>query len=691
MTANNICKLPESLPEDLAQLKSLSELFAQQKIEASRFQAFRVPQGVYEQRESGCYMIRARLVAGLLAPEQMRAAARAAGQWGDGALHLTTRQDLQIHAVSIEHMHDAVAALAQAGLSSKGGGGNTVRNIAACPLAGVCCDEVFDVTPHVAALTERLLDDPLSYQLPRKYKIAFSGCSRDCAAATVNDLGLISKRKDDIDGFSVYVAGGMGSRSAVGRLLEDWIPADQVARVAEAVKRVFDRNGDRKNRNNARLRFLVRDIGFEKFQDLYRAEYDSLGDVKSVLDSHNYPDIALEYRIRENAPEPLESFQEWRNCFVVDQKQSGHCVVEIAPPHGLFTADQLARLADVVERFGDGFLRATNRQSFLLRWVAVGDLCDLHAALSEPHLNLGDVPVLHDVVTCAGAATCRLGICLSRGLASALVDEAKKAQLVLSPEIARTSIRISGCPNSCGRHPIAQIGLIGAARRIGDRVAPHYVVQFGGHVEEGKTVLAEGDLSLPAANVPRYLVALLQAVQDGGYADFDDFLANEGRQVAREIGRRYASLPAFEEDPSGYTDWGASTPFSLAGRGPAECGAGVFDLIALDFAAARDSLKRGKLLAAAVAASRALLVTRGEQADTDIQALELFQKLFIAPGYIPGRFKSAVAIALAASAAPGGDATFVVPRGDVSDLLDAVVALYESMGPSLRLPEPGPR
>ena len=321
MTTQSIYRLPDSLPGDLAQLRQMTEAFRAGDIPSARYQAFRVPQGVYEQRQSGTYMLRARLATGILTPGQMRVAAEVAEVYGNGTLHMTSRQDLQVHGVALAGIPDAVARLTEAGLSTKGGGGNTVRNITACFQAGVCPDEVVDVTPHVLRLTESLLLDPLSFQLPRKYKIACSGCGRDCAGAMVNDLGFIGKRRGGEDGFAVYAGGGMGARSCVGRQLEEFVPAAAVVKVAEAVKRVFDRHGNRKNRHHARLRFLIEDLGFDAFEKLYRAEVGEL------------PGWPLETTLPSNPPQPAGQ--------ILRQRQPGLFSIEIAPPLGVIEAGRL--------------------------------------------------------------------------------------------------------------------------------------------------------------------------------------------------------------------------------------------------------------------------------------------------------------------------------------------------------------
>ena len=680
----SVYRLPEGLPQDLEQLRQMAEQFQAGTIPAARFQAFRVPQGIYEQRESGTFMLRARLAAGILQPAQMRVAADVAETYGNGVLHLTSRQDLQVHGVQAEGIHPAVAKLTEAGLSTKGGGGNTVRNIAACYQAGVCPDEVFDVSPYVVHLTESLLPDPLSFQLPRKYKIAFSGCGADCAGATVNDVGFISKRRAGEEGFAVYVAGGMGAQSSAGRLLEEFVPAADAFRVAEAVKRVFDKHGNRKNRHRARIRFLVEDLGFHEFENLYRAELEHVRDVLEPQAPGALPGPVTQGG--QAAPE-ADGFEAWLRTNVAPQKQSGYYTVEIAPPLGVIEVGQFRQLAEVVARYGERALRATNWQSTLLRWVRRDELPGLHAELARLNLGTSEPPILRRLVVCAGASTCRLGICLSRGLAKAVREALLASGLDLDGDAGRISIHISGCPNACGRHPIAQIGLFGVARRVKGRLAPHYVVQFGGRVQEGGTTLASGAYIVPARSAPAFLVDVLRAFQSSPQRHgFEAFLAADGRKMAEALAARYSESPDFAKDKNFYSDWDAEEVFSLAGRGAGECGAGVFDLIEVDLASAEEALRAERVLAATALASRALLVTRGEQADTDRHALDLSFRHFIAEDLVAASFGPLIEKAQRALDSRAPEAAFDCPAGDVAGLLFAVRRLYEDMGPSLRLP-----
>ena len=682
MSTASVFRLPDTLPAELEQLRQITEQFRSGAIPGARYQAFRVPQGIYEQRESGTFMLRIRLAAGILKPGQMRAAAEVAETYGDGTLHLTSRQDLQVHGAKVESIYPAAARLFEAGLSTKGGGGNTVRNIAACFQAGVCPQELFDVTPHVLRLTELLLPDALSYHLPRKYKIAASGCGRDCAGATVNDVGFISRRRDGVEGFAVHIGGGLGAQSRVGTLLEEFIPAGQAYAIAEAVKRVFDKYGNRKDRHRARIRFLIEDLGFEAFERLYRRE---LMELREVVVDPPVPAAGAKLPPADIPPAPrAEGFREWREWNVTPQRQDGFYAVEITPPLGVLEAAQLRLLAGVVERHGEGVLRASNWQNALLRWVREADLPALHAELADVGLGTGEPPLLRHMVTCAGAATCRLGICLSRGLTRALRRELLHSQLDLRGGTGNVVIHVSGCPNSCGRHPVAQIGLSGAARRVHGRLVPHYRVQFGGRGEEGRTTLATGGLTIPARNVPAFVVEFLRAFEASReYPDFVAWLAERGRRVADELAGRHTG----PKDKDFYVDWDDGEPFSLAGRGPGECGAGVFDLIKMDLAGADEALKAGRLFAATVLAARALLVTRGEQADSDRQSIELFHARFVEQGLAP-EARPLLERARRALSSADPERALAATHADVSALLDAVRKLYQSIGPSLRIPAP---
>jgi len=559
-----------------------------------------------------------------------------------------------------------------------------VRNIMGCADAGVCPKELFDVGPHAAALTELLLQDPVSFQLPRKYKIAFSGCADDCAGACVNDLGLIARQgPDGAQGFAVYAGGGLGSQGQVAQLLEAFIPVSDVHLVAEAIKRVFDKNGNRKNKNRARLRFLVQEIGFERFTQLYREELATLR--QEAPPARPLRTFSIETdRPLVPAETPAEGFELWRKRNVSAQKQKERFFVHIPVELGDLSAETALQLADLLDRYGDGLLCATPSQNLTLRWVREAELPGLHRALRALGLAEARSPVERELVSCTGSATCRLGICLSQGLATEIKDTLEEAELDLD-DARELRIHINGCPNSCGRHPIASIGFFGKARRVGEHLVPCYVMQLGGQLGEGKTRLAEGKETLPARRLPDFLIEYLSAFRSArDYPDFEAYLSNGGRDAAKAIAARFKEIPSFEENPDYYTDWTAEVPFSLAGRGAGECSAGVFDLIRVDLASARDALKEGKLRSAMTLASRAMLITQGEEAKDALGALTLFEKLFLDVGHVDVGFRELIyAAKRSVTEQPGGE-HLSASAERVEALIVAVESLYENMDQSLR-------
>ena len=679
-----IINLPPTIKDDLNRFKEETEKFKNEKISSTEFRSFRVTNGIYEQRERGTYMLRVRFTAGVVLPEQMRALASVSRKYGNGVLHVTTRQDIQVHSVKLDNIYPALLELYDAGLSTKGGGGNTVRNISGCYDSGVCDKEIFDVTPYSIALAEVLLTDPLSFQLPRKYKIAFSGCSDDCAGATINDVGFIARKRGEESGFAVYAGGGMGANSRVAELLEEFIPAGDIHYTAEAVKRVFDKHGNRKNRNRARLRFLIEQIGFERFKELYRAEL-------SELRQNGFPNLQVrdipknDHTINDAGKQPLDGFKEWREINVISQKQQGYFLVHIPLILGDIHADILDKLADIIEKQGEGMVRTTPSQNLVLRWVHETELAELHERLMELSLAENIPPILSNAISCAGASTCQLGICLSRGLAKGITDELKHSNLNLD-RFVDLDIHISGCPNSCGRHPIADIGMYGAARRIDGRLAPHYVIQLGGKVSEGKTRLAEGNTAIPAKNVPAFLADFLRSFQESPqFPDFDTFFESTGKETAGKLITKHKSIPSFEEDKNYYFDWDADTLFTLEGRGAGECSAGVFDLIKVDLSGSEEALQEGKLLTATVLAARSLLITQGFEAKGDLQALDLFVTDFIEKGFVNESFKALIENARHCVLTSQPEKNFDADNEKVSELVRAVKELYDQLDQSLRL------
>lgn len=682
----------QQIQEELNELEKVVRQFQEGGISESEFRSIRVPAGIYEQRESGTYMLRVRAPAGGILPDQLRRLAIVSATLGNKVLHVTTRQEFQIHRVSLEAILPALRSLAAAGLSCKGGGGNTVRNITSCFESGVCPDEVFDVAPYAVAVTERLLDDPVAFQLPRKYKVAFSACRIDCAGATIHDVGFIARAQDGVEGFAVYVAGGLGSKSRVASLLHEFIPAGDAFLVAEAIKRVFDKNGDRRNKHLARLRFLFERLGPDAFRALYEAELAALrASSPAPLEIRPFPkpDAAVAAGKPLPARNSAPAFYRWFDANVRPQKQPGYFLVNIPLAVGDLPSDTAEALSGVIESHGDKVLHATQSQSVALHWVSESGLVGLFDKLDAIGLASPGVSVLNNLVACAGASTCRLGICLSRGLANAVHQELSESDIPLE-KLGDLSIHVSGCPNSCGRHPIADIGFSGGARRIDDRSVPYYSLHLGGRLEEGRTRLGAMVGAVPARNAPALVRNLLAAWQASPEAsDFHRFVDNGGQEVARKLVEEHSQNPLYKPNERFFYDWDADKPFTLAGRGAGECSAGVFDLIEVDLANAREALEAGRLYVAALAASRALLITQGLKAKNDAEVFERFQTSFIASGLVDAALAGIVAEGLRSAAAPASEAAFSGGSGDVMKLVATVRVLYENLDSSLRFKTAG--
>lgn len=473
------------------------------RITSEDLKAVRVPWGIYEQRSSGLFMVRIRVPAGEIVPSQMRALALASEKFASGRLHLTTRQDIQVHDIPFNNIMPALEMLWESGLVTKGGGGNTLRNITTCPHAGICPHECFDVIKCASALTDFLLEIPSSFQLPRKYKIAFSGCPKDCAGAAVTDLGFIA-HNEELEGFAAYVGGGMGSRSRIGDLLEPFVPLTQIHQVAEAVKRVFHQHGDRANRSKTRLRFLIERIGLNEFKRFY------LEQLQLVQKSSSTP-LSIEI----DSPERISSSNAAElDERVFQQKTEDFFAVHVGIFLGEISSDALKRLSDIVEEHGERKLRITQQQNFLFPSIETNQLetvLEKIDALSAAQTAFCNDALIRNMVSCIGSNTCRIGICDSQQTAWK-IREALQSHDDIS-KYKHLKISISGCPNSCGRHLLSDIALSGRMKKVDGQRQYFYTVSTGGHTGENDTRFAQARDDVPAEEIPEYILTLLNEFQ----------------------------------------------------------------------------------------------------------------------------------------------------------------------------------
>jgi sulfite reductase beta subunit-like hemoprotein len=548
------------------------------------FKRFRLVRGIYGQIQPGVQMVRIKIPSGVLNAEQLDRLGGLAAESPRGVGHLTTRQNIQYHFIPLEDCPNIMRRLAEVGLTTREACGNTIRTITSCYLAGVCGSETFDVTPYARAVTRYFLRRGF-HTLPRKFKIAFSGCPIDCAFTAIHDFGAVAavrKREDGTTerGFRVYLGGGLGPTPRVAKLLEEFTPADDLIPTAQAVLQVFDRMGNRKDRNRARLKFVVDKLGIEEFRRVIFEEREKvraeIGRTPPTLDpadeegppAQRHPAIAPTGASAEGTP----AYAGWKATNVWSQRQPGYSAVHIRFVLGDITAAQFRALADVVRRFGVGGIRVTQTQNFVLRWVQDDDLPALYEALAAAGMALPGAETVVDVTCGPGGDTCQLGVTLSRGLALA-VSKRLEALNGQKAELKGVRIKISGCPNSCGQHHIATIGLFGGANKIGARHAPYYNLLLGGATEESRANFGRMIGKIPAKRGPEVVLRLFELYRaerrDG--ESFHDFIVRvETARVTAAISEVVKIDPA-APDPGLFRDWGAEKDFVLVGGMKGEC------------------------------------------------------------------------------------------------------------------------
>jgi sulfite reductase (ferredoxin) len=684
-------QIPANLASELEELDSYIKRHIAGELDAATLKVRRVPFGCYEQRRDGSYMVRIRTSGGAHTPAQLQAMAEIAERYGSPWIHITTRQEFQIHDIALESVVPCMRDLLRAGLVARGGGGNTVRNILVSPGAGVDPDEVFDPSPYAFALTTRLIAEADSWLLPRKFKIAFANSPADTAYARFNDLGFIAELRDGQPGFRVYVAGGLGTKPQVGHLLSEFIPAGDVYVVTTAVKRLFDQHGNRKNRNAARLRFLWNSLGEERFRQLYEEQLQLVrAEGAAPLALETSPADAVTPDLAAKQDDSAE-FHQWKLRYVEAQKQPGLFSVLVPVFLGNISTVDAARLAEFLGPFGDHVLRATFGQNLRLRNIPEALLPNVFHIVREIG-ELASAPrLLGNSIACTGADTCRLGICRPKGALGAVVDRLSNSALDLN-QIPDFRLNLSGCPNTCGQHMLADLGFYGNVARRGQQMFPAYAVVAGARVGDGEARLAQPIDRVSARDLPSFVEAVLQLwlAKKPLHASFADYIDSEGTQDIRAIADGYRTIPAPEQDRSYYCDWDSDEMFSLAGKSAGECSAGLFDLIEVDLKQAkrvREQLLSAEpqsrdeteaaLYSVALCSARSLLITRGIEAPTDTAVFDNFRKHFLASGLIDSNFEPVIATA------QQGDVLAPI-RQQVFSLLDAVDALYRSMDNSLR-------
>jgi sulfite reductase (NADPH) hemoprotein beta-component len=562
------------------------------ELSPDQWRAFRLVRGTYGQRQDGdAQMLRIKIPQGILDGPQLHALADAAETYSRGFGHVTTRQNVQLHFLKLHDVEKVQRHLATAGLTTREACGSAVRNVTACPYAGVAHDEAFDVTPYAEALSRYFLRHPLSATLPRKFKVAFEGCPEDHALVSINDIGWQARLWEGRRGFRVTIGGGTAILCTSGGLLYDFLPAGEILAVMEAVLRVFRRLGDFKHKQRNRMKFLIRELGWDAWRAEYEAELLAVraeGGPRLPFDPERPPveaapewpaapapsvtDVAqraaaAEVRGPGLVPQPPSGnydYLRWVEWNLRPQRQKGYAVAVVRLRLGDLTGAQLRILADLAAAYGDGTVRTTHDQNLILRWVKVTDGRDLYDRLAAAGLGEAWAGSLADVTSCPGAEACRLAVTQSRGIGR-LVGEHLQTRPELVQAARGLNIKVSGCPNGCGQHHVAGIGLQGSVRKLGDKVVPQYFVMVGGGSDDSGAHFARLAAKIPARRVPAAVERLagLFAAEARPEESAASFFQRTDPARVRELLADLEALTVEDALPTDYVDPGEDHEFRV--------------------------------------------------------------------------------------------------------------------------------
>ena len=547
-------------------------------------------------------MMRIKIPYGGFSQRQMETIADLAEEYSDAILHVTTRQDIQLHFVHIEDTPDLMRRLAAVGVTTREACGNSVRNVTACPLAGVCHTETFDVSPYAQALMSFLLGHPDVQDFGRKFKPAFSGCEHEaCGLVQMHDAGYVAKVVDGKRGFKVVVGGGLGAVPRQAEVLSEFTPEEEFLPEIQAVARVFARLGEKANRNRARIKFLVGKLGIEEFRRLVQEERKTLPHderwtafLKQMPSTTSAPVRDAAELAAGSRP---EGFDAWYETNVYRQRQEGYAAVTISLPLGDITSEQTRRLVDISVRFGGDNVRTTVNQNLILRFVSESDLVELYQALDAANLAIPGAGTIVDVTACPGTDTCKLGIAASRGLASTLRTKLALKSAALPDAIKDLHIKISGCFNSCSQHHVADIGFYGNNRKVNNRYVPHFQLVIGGTTQNNgdRYGLAVG--SIPSKKVPE-LIDLLgdaYAQQREKGERFGEWVNRLGKREVKKLIEPLTAVPAYSENADFYSDWRDIREFTIGDLGVGECAGEVVSLFGIEIVKAESQAFEAQL------------------------------------------------------------------------------------------------
>ena len=701
-------RIPSTLNGDLDYTQSLIDQFKAGEIQAGQLKSNRVPMGIYEQRKNQHYMLRLRCAGGLVTPEQLAKIAFVGHQLSTSHLHVTTRQEIQIHNVDIEDAIPALKKLEKVGISSAGGGGNTVRNMMVDDRSGLTAEEEFDVYPYVEELTSRLIAEKDSFTMPRKYKVAI-----DTSVATANysyiaDLGLQARIKDGQRGFRVLIAGSAASNAHTGWEVFDFLPEKDLYRAAKALKNWFHKYGNRRNRHKARMRYVFYRYGTEEAKRLYLEEFEKLKKDGSI--DFEAPTLPLEHH-KPNFP-PLKAptdFETWKRRYAHKQTNAEGLkenlwYAYIPLRHGNNSTDFFAEVAEYLGNYGNDVIRFTKKEQIQVRNIPEEYLTNIYAFFKKLGVYQIDYPVVVTNLTCCtGADTCRLGICLPKGAIDGIAKQLLNSNLNLDA-IPDFELRMNGCTNICALATWGDLGFSGRVGRVGDDPYPAYTIWLP---VKGKHEIDLQQGYIAAKKIPAFVEDYLRDViaEQANYADYYDYVAKRGVNIVKDLIAKYKEVAPYSEEPDTFFDFGDDEKFSLIKYGKAECSAGLFDIIEIDQDTIREKRKEVELLMGNIpqgvpadlqsdgkqatskiekllhdivfSENRMLLVTRGLDPRTDEDVYNGFEKEFIAAGIIPQKFKVLTDKAR-------NSASLIEQKPLIDELADLLNDLYQNMDDSLQ-------
>ncbi len=637
---------------DIIELERKIALFREGKIDEEKFRSLRLARGVYGQRQQGVQMIRIKLPFGRVSSAQLRRICKVSEEYSTGRLHITTRQDIQIHYVSLDRTPELWAELERDDVTLREACGNTVRNVTASETAGIDPNEPFDVTPYADATFRYFLRNPVCQEMGRKIKMSFSSSDEDTALSYLHDFGFIPKLRiidgKEVRGFKVLLGGGLGSQPRHADLISEFLATDQVVPLIESVLRIFDRHGERARRNKARMKFLVKDLGLEAFMELVELERKALPYTSYPLDFETYdaektlpnpPAFQLE-------KDPGLDYELWKLTNVLPQKQAGYVSIGVKVALGDFYIDQARALSDLVEKYANDEIRFTLRQNFLIRDVREDLAPFFYQELQKIGLGERGYNSLGDITACPGTDTCNLGIASSTGIAK----ELEKVILEEYPQYLKNQelvIKISGCMNACGQHNMAHIGFQGMSMKAGKMVIPALQVLLGGgNLGDGTGRFADKVTKVPSRRGPQALRVLLNDFdQNANGLDFLSYYDQQGQIYFYELLKELGDASTVTESDS--VDWGHNEAYAVA-VGVGECAGAMIDLVAtllleslekLD--SGQEALEQGRWsdsiyhhYAGLINAAKALLLSEDISTNSYANIISLFDETFVASGKI---------------------------------------------------------